>query len=99
MALQPSLDGRKTILVSREVNNIVRAKPAPELSNAAMAAGRHLVPTVPIEIVTAHTLQIPRTTVATTTTTTRLPSFNSLQQQPMTPCPVTSLRLLNPSSL
>jgi len=72
MALQPSLNGRKTILVSREVNNIVRAKPAPELSNAAMAAGRHLVPSVRTKVVAAYTNQI------LATTTLRLSSLHSL---------------------
>lgn len=62
MVLQPSLHGQKTILLSLEITNIVRAKPAPKLSNAVMVAGRHLVPNVQKKVVAVYTNQILATT-------------------------------------
>lgn len=58
MGLQSSLNGRKTTMIISHETNVVRAKPAPKLNNAAMVAGQHLVPTVQTKVVAALTNQV-----------------------------------------
>lgn len=91
MVLQPSLNGRKTILASHEISSIVRAKPVPKLSNAAMAAGRHLVPNVQTKVVAAYTSQM------LVRTRPRQPLIHSLQPPMQYPLP--TLRLHSSCSL
>lgn len=88
MALQSSLNGRKTVMITPHETNVVRAKPAQKLNNAAMVAGRHLVPTVQTKVVAACTNQL--------LLTTRLSSLRNLQ--PMVTYPPPSLRLTSTCS-